>query len=253
LQGLSGFLKIGQDVTERQATAERLQVLVAELQHRTRNLLSVVSAVSERTAAGAKSFEDYLARFRARLGALARVNSLLSRLKVADRITFDQLIEAELRAHGVIDGEGQGEQVRLRGPKGVRLRSSTVQTFALALHELATNALKHGALSRPEGRLEVIWDLEALPEDHQRLQVEWRETGVPPDLGPDGEAPPQGYGRRLIERALPYQLGAETSYELRPEGVRCIITLPVSSTARESDASGDAVASARPPHPGGGG
>ncbi|TNC65392.1 CheR family methyltransferase [Rubellimicrobium roseum] len=242
---IRGFLKVGQDVTERRATADRLQILVQELQHRTRNLLAVVSAISERTAAGADSLDDYLARFRARLNALGRVNALLSRLEARDRITFDQLILAELQAHGVVDSEGKGEQVQLRGPKGVRLRSSTVQTFALALHELATNALKYGALSRPDGHLDVTWDLTS-PTGEHRLRVDWREDGVPLDLSPAGGPPPGGYGRRLIERALPHQLGAETTYELRPEGVRCTITVPVSSTGGESDASLDAVVAPRP-------
>ena len=220
---------------------DRLRVLVAELQHRSRNLVSVVHGVTERTLATSGTLEDFRARFRSRLAALGRVNALLSRLEEGDRITFDQLLETELQAHGVIGLGGQGEQVTLRGPRGIRLRSATVQTFALALHELATNALKHGALSQPEGRLEVTWSLLPAgglgrPAGQRWLRVEWRETGVPvenPDgLPPAPDVPPrrQGYGRELIERALPYQLKAQTSYELTPEGVRCTIVVPVSST-----------------------
>jgi two-component sensor histidine kinase len=115
-----------------------------------------------------------------------------------------------------------------------------VQTFALALHELATNALKYGALSQPEGRLEVTWSLVPGTGGERRLWVEWCESGVevavpegqPAGHAIDGTPVPlrQGYGRELIERALPYQLRAETNYELTPGGVRCSISVPVSST-----------------------
>jgi two-component sensor histidine kinase len=217
---------------------ERLKVLVAELQHRTRNLMGVVRSVTDKTLYTSTSLEDFQGRMRDRLNALARVNGLLSRLHEGDRISFDELLRTELMGHGVIGPNEQDSQVRLKGPEGIRLRSSTVQTLALGIHELATNALKYGALSRPEGRLEVSWGLADGKDGERRLRVDWRESGVPIPAaarvnGPNGEAHPvgrSGYGRELIERALPYQLKAETSYELTPEGVRCTITLPISTT-----------------------
>jgi PAS domain S-box-containing protein len=217
------------DVTERRSWEDRLAVLVAELQHRTRNLIGVVRSVADRTLAGAESLEDFQARFRDRLGALSRVNGLLSRLREGDRITFDELLRTELMGHGIPEGEGDDSQVVLQGPEGIRLRSASVQTFALALHELATNALKHGALSSPEGRLEVSWLRLDGPRGEGLLRVEWRESGGPGAVREGQEPPRWGYGRELIERALPYQLGAETTYELGPDGVRCTITLPVST------------------------
>ena len=213
------------DVTQRRSWEERLAVLVSELQHRTRNLLGVVRSVADRTLARADSIEEFQGPFRDRLGALARVNGLLSRLHEGDRITFDELLRNELMGHGMTDAGGVGDQVILRGPEGIRLRSATVQTFALALHELATNALKHGALSGSQGRLEVSWDLTDGPRGERQLRVEWRETGAAPSARIVGS----GYGRELIERALPYQLQAETSYEFGPDGLRCIIALPVSA------------------------
>lgn len=218
---------IGHDATDEVELQDRLKVLVAELQHRSRNLVGVVKGVAERTIATSTSLEEFRTRFRARLQALARVNSLLSRLEEGERITFDQLLLAELAAHGVVNEDGEGRQVRLSGPKRLPLRSSTVQTFALAIHELATNALKYGALSVPDGRLEVSWSVLDGAGDDTCLQVKWRERGVPPS--PADERPAQGYGRELIERALPYQLKAETSYELTPEGVDCVITVPLAS------------------------
>ncbi|HVG48515.1 MAG TPA: CheR family methyltransferase, partial [Rubellimicrobium sp.] len=150
---------IGHDATEEIELQDRLKVLVAELQHRTRNLMGVVRSVTDKTLASSTSLPDFQGRIRDRLNALARVNSLLSRLDGGNRITFGELILTELMAHGVVDPDDPNSQVRLGGPVGARLRSSTVQTLALGLHELATNALKYGALSRPEGRLAVTWDL----------------------------------------------------------------------------------------------
>jgi PAS domain S-box-containing protein len=219
-QSLRGFLKIGQDVTPRKQAEEVQAVLVAELQHRTRNLLGVVQAVADRTLDTSRDLADFGTRFRARLAALARANSLLSKLPEATRVTFDVLLNGELHAHGVIE-DGR---LTLDGPSGVRLRSHTLQTLALALHELATNALKHGALAVPTGRLQVAWRLVEGGEQRQ-LEVIWAESGV--RVRQNGR---QGYGRELIEKALPYQLGAEVDYVLGKDGVQCRIMLPVSST-----------------------
>lgn len=224
VQRIAGFAK---DVTEQRETSARLNVLVSELQHRTRNLIAVIRSIADRTLASSTSLEDFGDRFRDRLAALARVNSLLSRLDEGQRICFDDLLRTELSGHGV--GDGPGPRIRLSGPDGIPLRSSTIQTFALALHELATNALKYGGLSRPEGWLEVTWDVIDGPDGKPRLRVVWREGGVP-------LAPPSrrlGYGRELIERALPYQLGAQVTYRLDGEGVCCTITLPISERRPE--------------------
>ncbi|WP_328285458.1 sensor histidine kinase [Cereibacter sphaeroides] len=220
---------IGHDITEEKRVGERLQVLVAELQHRTRNLLTVVPAIAACTLSSAGSLADFRTRFEDRLLALARVNGLLSRLEEGDRITFDELIWAELEGHGLPADDGAGPQVVLEGPRGIPLRSSSVQTFALALHELTTNALKHGALARLEGRLHVVGRLvEVSGAPH--LRVDWRETGGP--AVPEAEEPAlagSGYGRELFERALPYQLGAVTTYDPGPEGLSCTVILPVSA------------------------
>jgi len=213
---------------------DRLRVLVSELQHRTRNLMAVVLGVMRRTRKGSPDLDRFAIAFQSRLDALARVQGLLSRLDEGDRVAFDELVQAELGAMGALDrGEG-GVQVTLDGPKGVRLRSSTVQTFALALHELATNAIKYGALAQRGGRLALRWRRARLASG-PGLRVEWVESGV---VMPEPGAAPQGggYGRELIERALPYQLGAETTYELGADGVRCTITLPLSSSKERADA-----------------
>ncbi len=199
---------------------------MAELQHRTRNLIGVVRAIADRTADGSNGLPDFLARFRSRLAALARINSLLSRLDSGERVTFDIMLRTELEARGFAE-DGLSDHILLDGPEGVCLRSASVQTFALAIHELTTNAVKYGALSGGAGRLNVTWRVHRSQAAPDRLQVEWSETGVA-DMPEDGaEAQGSGYGRTLIEKALPYQLGAITTYELRPDGVRCTIDLPL--------------------------
>ena len=224
----SGFLKVGRDSTERKHWDERQQVLLRELQHRTRNLMAVVLTIFDKTRRTSPDIHALAKSYTSRLGALARVQGLLSQLQEGDRIAFDALVRAELSAMGALDDAGNSERVELSGPSGVYLRSGTVQTFALALHELATNALKYGALAQEQqqGRLSLRW--RAMRRDgHPSLHIEWTESCV--DMTRAAAAPQgSGYGRELIEYALPYQLDARTSYELGADGVRCTIEVPVS-------------------------
>jgi PAS domain S-box-containing protein len=202
---------------------KRLRVVVAELQHRTRNLMSVVSATVERILRTSKTFDDFRASFRDRIEALGRVQGLLFRMKENDRVTFNELIETELAAQSIRVAENGS--VTLDGPKGVRLRSGTVQTLAMVLHELMTNAVKHGALKQPTAHLAVRWWLEAMGEGGKPwLHLDWKESGVEMPALSHGI----GQGRELIERALPYQFDAQTMFTLEADGVRCTISLPVS-------------------------
>lgn len=176
------------------------------------------------TARASADMDDFRASFRDRLDALARVQGLLSRLNEHGRVTFGELIRTELSALG-----GDPQRITLEGPNDVRLRSSTVQTLAMALHELATNALKYGALSQPDARLAVRWSLQRDEggDGTPWLHMDWRESGVA--IPAVGDAPQRrGQGRELIERALPYQLGAKTRYAVEADGVHCTITTPIS-------------------------
>ena len=218
------WLGTSTDVHDLRQLQDEQKVMVAELQHRTRNLMGVVRSLAETTIRSSSSLDEFGPKFRDRIGALARVQGLLSRLKDVDRVTFDELIRAELTAIG---GD-HADRVTLNGPGGIPLRSSTVQTFALALHELATNAVKYGALGQPDGRLAISWRVEPSAGEGGRpwLHVDWVESGVAmlDAATPEGG----GAGRTLIERALPYQLGAKTTFVMGPDGVRCSISLPVS-------------------------
>jgi two-component sensor histidine kinase len=210
------------DALERARAEEHLRVVVAELQHRTRNLLAVVRSIANQTVASSDSLDVFRAKFEDRLGALARVQGLLSRSD-QEPITIEMIVRMELAALGA---EEALNRMRLSGPD-VPLHNSMVQTLSLALHELATNARKYGALSNERGRLLVEWRVIKFEHGEKRLTLDWTETWVatsPPS--PDSEVR-HGYGRELIERVLPHSLGAITRYELNETSVRCTIDVPL--------------------------
>ena len=210
------------DVTERREWEERQAVMVAELQHRTRNLIAVVRSIAGQTMAQTGPTEVFRDEFNDRLEALARVQGLLSRSD-EEPITIEALIRMELDALGAKTEPGR---IEIGGPPA-RIRHSVVQTLALALHELATNARKYGALSIDQGRLDVRW--RTYPDVRgERLALEWTECGgQPPKPGGDAR---RGYGRELIEHALPYSLNAKTSFEHDEAGLRCTIDMPLERT-----------------------
>ncbi len=215
------WLGTSTDIDDLRRLRERQEVMVAELQHRTRNLIAVVRSIARQTRASSTDLEGFHEAFNERLEALSRVQGLLSRAD-EERITISSLLRSELEALGA---HAMGDRIRLEGPEA-RLRNSTVQTLALAIHELATNARKYGALGAEQGRLDVTWTVRE-EEDGQRLRLEWLETGL--EQLPDRQAPLAhgGYGRELIEQALPYALGAKTSFELDASRLRCVVDLPL--------------------------
>ncbi|MFC0407708.1 CheR family methyltransferase [Roseomonas elaeocarpi] len=203
------------DVHEMRELREQQGILVSELQHRSRNLLGIVSSVASRTIGRGGSAED----FEDRLAALSRVQGLLSR-SGNDSVELGALVRAELEAHGSLEPP----KVTVNGPE-VSLTVAQVQTFALALHELATNAVKYGALKGEAGRLSVTWTVEAIEKGRPSLLLDWSETGLA--LGAEAGTH-RGYGRELIERALTFSLGAQIEYAIEPGGVRCRVRLPLS-------------------------
>ena len=207
------------DALERARAEEHQRVLVAELQHRTRNLLAVVRSIANQTLAASDSLDAFRTKFEGRLGALARVQGLLSRSD-QDPITLEMIVRMELAALGA---EEALNRLRLSGPD-VPLQNAMVQTLSLALHELATNARKYGALSNERGRLTVEWRVVSFEHGVKRLTLDWTETWVAPNAA---DVSRRGYGRELIERVLPHSLGAITRYELNDTSVRCTIDVPL--------------------------
>jgi HWE histidine kinase len=143
------FVDIGERRRAEDALREtdaQMRILIAELQHRSRNLIGVVMAIVNRGAVASQTAEEFKASLGDRLIALARVQGLLSRGPPGDGVAFNDLLESELSTQSGQDGGA----VTLDGPKGVMVRSVSVQALAMALHELMTNAMKYGA--EPEER-----------------------------------------------------------------------------------------------------
>jgi two-component system CheB/CheR fusion protein len=202
------------DITNITRAEARQSVLIAELQHRTRNLLTVVQSVARQTlgkGGGAEAFS-------ARLAALGRVQSLVSDGE-HDKINIDDLIRLELDAVGAME---DGNKVRVLGP-AVPLTFDLIQTIGLAIHELATNALKHGALKQASGSLTISWDVRRDPEKPAVLVLDWREAGAPIEKPPERK----GFGRQLIERALVLSLQAKSEMTFGSDGLTCHIELPL--------------------------
>jgi PAS domain S-box-containing protein len=208
------------DIDNLRGLQDRQQVLMAELLHRTRNLLAVVQAIASQTRRTSASVTEFGNEFAGRLRALSRVQNLLSRIDEQD-VDLRSLVEAELHAHG--GGDTASGKVEIEGPP-VALPATSAQAFGLAVHELATNAVKYGALTQPDGKLKIRWNIEA-DEAERRVVFEWTESGV--KMLDDGPPKRRGYGSELIERALPYQLRAKTDLQFGPDGVRCAIVAPV--------------------------
>jgi PAS domain S-box-containing protein len=215
------------DIHDLRGLKDRQQVLLAELQHRTRNLLAVVQSIASQTIHKSDSFAAFGVEFEGRLRALSRVQSLLAQSDHQD-IDLRDLLEAELIAHG--DGAIGSGKITMDGPR-VALPAISAQAMGLAVHELATNAVKYGALTQAAGRLAVRWKRKAEGNQHH-ISLEWLESGV---VMPDKTAPKRkGYGTELIERALPYQLKARTRLEFGEDGVRCVIVVPVRANGAET-------------------
>jgi two-component sensor histidine kinase len=220
------WLGTSTDIDELRRLQEEQKVLVAELQHRTRNLIAVVRSIAQQTMAVTGPTPEFQEQFADRMAALARVQGLLSRSD-EDPVTIEALIRLELDALGGV--QEARDRIVLEGPP-VPIRHSVVQTLALALHELATNARKYGALATDEGRLAVTWRVLEAHGEGRRLELLWTEDKVTCQV--DSRSTQLGYGRELIERALPYALGAKTRFELRSDGVRCKIDLPLEKKQR---------------------
>ncbi|WP_421693816.1 PAS domain S-box protein [Aestuariivirga sp.] len=208
------------DIHELRLLQGRQQVMMAELHHRTRNLLAVVQAIAMQLERSASTKKDFLDAFLQRLGALSRAQGLIARAQQGQFLLSD-LVETEITAH--VSGPLEEARVRIEGPE-VFLPVLSMQALALALHELATNAIKYGALSNRNGQLQVSWK-EISKVGAPVVLFEWKETGVAIDQAPQH----RGYGSTLIENALPRQPQTRTGLVMEGDGVRCWIELPASA------------------------
>lgn len=205
------------DVTAITRAEERQRLLLAELQHRVRNTLGVVRSIARRSAQSATTVEEYASHLDGRLNAFARTQALVTR-DPEGGVDLEYLVVEELLAYDA----REGEQMRVSGPK-VRFQPKAAESFALAIHELATNALKYGALSQPSGRIEITWRIDESAKPAE-LVFEWRERG-----GPEVKPPPRkGFGTELLERTLAFEFKGRTGLAFEPAGLYCTITIPFS-------------------------
>jgi two-component system CheB/CheR fusion protein len=215
LENLGGkrlALESTRDVTERKQWEKRQQLLLGELAHRVRNTLAVVQAIAHQSLRTSKSSQDFVDRFDGRLAALASAHSLLVNTdwQGADLAT---LARTQLEPYT----SDNPDRVKISG-EPVTLPADLATPFGLILHELATNAAKYGALSRPRGSVAIEWTVSR--NDPRSLKVVWREQG-----GPKVQQPTtSGFGSALIENGMP---SATVTREFKPSGLICTIELPL--------------------------
>jgi len=218
--GTHGFLKILRDRTTQKREEEQRRLLLAELNHRVKNTLAIVQSFVTQTARGIESATVLREALETRLDALATLHDLLTREAWRGAGLAD-VVHTMLAPFENKIGRGQ-----VQGPE-LRLMPNAALVLSMALHELATNAAKYGALSVPDGHVEVSWCLDRPAEapGGATLALCWRERGGPLV----SSSPRRGFGSRLIEDSVTYQLGGDVRLAFEAEGVECRFRIPLSS------------------------
>ena len=204
-----GASKIARDITERKRNEAQITILAREAEHRANNVLATVQATVHLTQADTP--EGLKQAIEGRIQALANVHRLFvqSRWQGAE---LHGLVKEELAAYS----QGRELRVQIDGPN-VLLEPNAAQAIAVALHELATNAAKYGALSVPDGQVRVEWS-----HENGRLVLSWIETGGPPVEPPTR----RGFGTRVMDNMVRGQLKGELRLDWRAQGLACEIVLP---------------------------
>jgi PAS domain S-box-containing protein len=213
---LMGIVGVSWDITAERAADKRQELLLHELSHRVKNTLTIIQSIARQSFRSEEGLEEARRKFEGRIQTLAAAHTLLTQSgwrSILVRDLVDQSLQPFL-------GDSASQRLTLAGPD-LRLGSSQAVALALALHELATNAVKYGALSAPEGRVEVRWWLTRGLAD-ARLQMQWREVGGP-KVRPPGE---RGFGSRLLERGLAMELAGSVQMRFEPDGLVCLIDAP---------------------------
>lgn len=214
---------IGHDITQRKLTDESRTALLAELQHHQRNSLSVIRSIVRQTVERSTDSEEAIAHIEGRINAFARIEAAITR-SAATGIELAPIVAEELR----VAGAREGDNLTIAGP-ALRLNPRAAETLGLAMHELATNALKYGALSSRSGCISVDWRV-----DHEVLHFSWTESGMQ-GLEPITR---QGFGREVLERTLPYSLDATVSLRVEHSGFQFHAEIPLRSIAARSQGTG---------------
>lgn len=203
-------------VLERREVLQRQQMLVAELNHRVKNMLAVVMALSMHTARGTDSIDLFIKSFSARLMSLARGYNLLTASEWKQTAVQDIVRE-------IVTPHTSAHRLEFSGPP-ISLSSKATLALSMILHELVTNAVKYGALSIPEGQIGVHWSLTD-QEGGVEISLQWQENGL---TGLEAPHDPSGFGSRLIGTSTRQDLGGRVQTTYRPEGIRYDFWFPLS-------------------------
>lgn len=215
---VDGTLVTFLDVTSVVQAENHQRLLVDELNHRVKNMLTVVISLASQTLRRAETLQQFSVAFMGRITALTASYSLLSRANWTD-VPLREVLMEETRPFLARDRRN----IVLEGPR-VQLSPQAALALGMAIHELATNAVKYGALSVPQGTVEVTWQVEQ-DEDASQFVLEWIESGGPPVAAPLR----QGFGTTLIERGFAHELSGSASIQFVTEGVRATLRAPLGS------------------------
>ncbi len=218
---LVGAVNMLVDLSERKRAEDQQMIMVRELHHRVRNTLAIVQAVMGSTAKTAQNIYDFKDALTGRIAALAKTNLLLTEDTVSTA-SFERILHNELDAFD----DGSAQRVQFHGPR-LEVPSRLVVPLGMAIHELTTNAVHHGALSVLGGHVIIDWSVTMQPS-WRTLEIDWREYGGPPVQGPARH----GFGAHLLETVLPRQIGAKGTIDFRPEGVRVHYSVPLPAEAQ---------------------
>ena len=207
------IVSICADIPARKNGEDRQTLLMAELNHRVRNTLATIQAMARLTAQGAASKEAYVQSLQGRIATMARTHEQLTRERWQG-VSLEDVARDELKPYAT-----RTDAVVIKGPK-ITLGPRQALDFALAFHELATNAAKYGALSAPGGKVSITWSL-GEQEGEPLLKVLWQESGGPPVVEP----PKKGFGSQLIRNTFS-GANKKTACAYLPDGVRCEIETP---------------------------
>jgi len=215
---VTGLATVITDIDARKRAVERQKLLLAELQHRVRNILAMVRSIVRRTVERGDNVQDVANHLEGRLASLARTQTMLTHAPGAG-VSLETLIREELLAQNADE-----DLITLDGPE-IELSPKAAEVLTLAIHELATNATKYGAFAQAGATLELRWRVEQTDEGRDRLRLLWQERGV---RILSAEPRRAGFGTELIRRRVPYELRGTGTLELLPGGIRAEIAFPLS-------------------------
>ena len=203
------------DETQRKAAEDHIKFLMHEISHRSKNLLTVIQSIARRTARTAATMEDFESRFGQRLQGLAASHDVLVR-NSWQGAPLAQL----LRQHLLPFADARSSRLELAGPD-IAVTAEAAQAIGLALHELATNAIKYGALSVPTGKIKMSWRLDGTADGPRQLLLSWIEQGGPP------VAPPSrtGFGHLVIDDMIARSLDGKVALEFAPLGLKWSVVI----------------------------